>query len=256
MTMQLDKSHSHQWTFSAVTLTLFHFQTLSFIQTTPPPCVFNHTFIDKRLNRFSKHRLLLLPPHHLRQSKQVRQGDPMMDGPWQDVIYNLSLLHVSVRQLRQTERDKESQKQKDAHRKEGPRNKKMKLSFISVRCFIFCQVCCSITGRVKAGGDTLPLLRWVTWHEAPCVCLSLYCGYFSMPVKKNCWLAFEKISRWLYIIFNIMGTFKKSWLCYNIILGNVYFLFFLFPVFAHLAAYCQESQITEYTFSPLVVSTA
>lgn len=40
----------------------------------------------------------------------------MMDGPWQEVIYNLSLLCVSVRQLRQTERDKERQKQKDAQR--------------------------------------------------------------------------------------------------------------------------------------------
>ena len=50
-------------------------------------------------------------PSHARlgPSKQVRQGEPMMDGPWQEVIYNLSLLCVSVRQLRQTERDKEGQ---------------------------------------------------------------------------------------------------------------------------------------------------
>lgn len=79
----------------------------------------------------------------------------MMDGPWQEVIYNLSLPCVSVRQLRQTERDKERQKQKDAHRIEGQAQKKMKLFFFSVRFFIFSQVCCSITARVQAAGDAL-----------------------------------------------------------------------------------------------------
>lgn len=69
---------------------------------------FNHFSIDKSLNGFSKCCLLLLPPEsmvkpsHARPgpSKHVRQGEPMMDGPWKEVIYNLSLPCVSVRRPR------------------------------------------------------------------------------------------------------------------------------------------------------------
>lgn len=38
-----------------------------------------------------------------------------MDGPWREVIYNLSPSCASGRQLRQTWRDKRRQKQKDGH---------------------------------------------------------------------------------------------------------------------------------------------
>ena len=108
------------------------------------------------------------------QSKQVRQGEPMMDGPWQEVIYNLSVACESAGQLRQTERDKERQKQKGAHRIDGQVKKKMKLCFISLRSFISSQVG-FITARVKAAGDKL---HSETRHEAH-VC----CGIFSMSMN-------------------------------------------------------------------------
>lgn len=78
----------------------------------------------------------------------------MMDGPWQEVIYNLSLPCVSVRQLRQTERDKERQKQKDAHRQRAMKEM-MKLFFYFREIFIITQVCCSIAAPGEAAGDAL-----------------------------------------------------------------------------------------------------
>lgn len=43
----------------------------------------------------------------------------MMDGPWQEVIYNLSLPCLSVRQPSQTQEDKKRQKQKYVQRIDG-----------------------------------------------------------------------------------------------------------------------------------------
>ena len=43
----------------------------------------------------------------------------MMDGPWQEVIYNLSLPCLSVRQPSRTEEDKKKQKQKHVQRSDG-----------------------------------------------------------------------------------------------------------------------------------------
>lgn len=80
-----------------------------------------------------KQRLLLLPPQSMAKprprarpgpSKQVCRGKPMMDGPWQEVIYNLSPPCARVRQLRQTERDKKRQKQRDACRRDRRRRRR------------------------------------------------------------------------------------------------------------------------------------
>lgn len=73
----------------------------------------------------------------------------MMDGPRREVIYNLSLLCVSVRQLRQTERDKDRQKQRDVLRVEGRTKKKMKLLFISARFFISSRGVLQLRGESK-----------------------------------------------------------------------------------------------------------
>lgn len=66
-----------------------------------------------------------------------------MDGSWQEVIYNLSLPCESVRQLRQTERDKKRQKQMDAPpQKKQTGTKKMKFLFFS-EIFFFSLLRCA-----------------------------------------------------------------------------------------------------------------
>lgn len=54
----------------------------------------------------------------------------MMDGPWQEVIYNLPLPCLSVGQPSQTEEDRKRQKQKSVQRIDGRGTDVEMVSFI------------------------------------------------------------------------------------------------------------------------------
>lgn len=54
-----------------------------------------------------------------------------MDGPWQELIHNLPLPCLSVGQPRQTEEDKQRQKQKSVRRLDG-RGTDVELVFFTV----------------------------------------------------------------------------------------------------------------------------
>lgn len=121
ISVQLDRNHSLQWTFSTVTQCFrfkpFHLSKhfihlaslITLLQIKDWMDFQNTTFYSYHCNQWQR----------LEPNKQLRQGEPMTDGSWQEVIYNLSLPCASVRQRRQTERDKERHKEKDAHRTEG-----------------------------------------------------------------------------------------------------------------------------------------
>lgn len=113
------------WTFSTVTLTESHNKSFSHNQTNSRTATLITSLYAKIREIFK-----MLPSTVTSRinsgacpgpSKQVCQGARMMDGPWQEAIYNLSLPCLSIRQPSQTEEDKKRQEQKCVQRIDGHR---------------------------------------------------------------------------------------------------------------------------------------